>query len=79
MRGLIPLPERGALGRGGGRWTNYPNGTVEDAYAAWKLLHGAYGNDELKEMFDNRLPICKTTILRISIFCLSQHMWSVWH
>lgn len=35
---LIPIPERG--GGRKGRYTNYPNGTIEEAFAAWSLLHG---------------------------------------
>ena len=40
---LIPEPKRGGHGRGVGRWTDYPAGTVEQIYAAWCLIHGHYG------------------------------------
>jgi hypothetical protein len=39
---LIPLPMRGGGGPGG-RWTDYPEETVAEAYAAWALMSGDYG------------------------------------
>lgn len=54
---LIPEPKRGALGRGGGRWTDYPVETVSQAYAAWSLMHGNYGDDALGQLFGNKLPV----------------------
>lgn len=38
--GLIPKPQRGA-GRSG-KWVEYPDETIAEAYAAWRLLHGDY-------------------------------------
>jgi len=35
---LIPEPERGNLGRGQGRYSEYPQETVWEAFAAWHLL-----------------------------------------
>jgi len=29
--GLIPKPERGSYGQGGGKWTNYPDETIPEA------------------------------------------------
>ena len=56
-QGLIPKPERGALGRGRGRWTNYPPETVAEAYAAWGLLHGKYGFSKFnKKFFEGNPP-----------------------
>lgn len=37
---LIPEPKRGS-GRSG-KWVEYPNEAMAEAYAAWKLLHGEY-------------------------------------
>lgn len=53
-QGLIPRPKRGALGRAGGRWTDYPDGTVEETYAAWSLMHGEYGHDNFRNQFANK-------------------------
>ena len=52
-QGLIPKPQRGGRGRGAGRWTEYPAGTVEQAYAAWCLMHGVYGGKGLTEFLDS--------------------------
>lgn len=41
--GLIPTPQRGGGGRPG-RYTDYPEWTVEEAYAAWSFIHGKYGD-----------------------------------
>ncbi len=38
---LIPIPQRGGGGRKG-RFTDYPEWTIEEAYAAWSLIHGKY-------------------------------------
>lgn len=43
---LIPPSQRGSKGRGAGRWTDYPAGTVSQAFAAWCLIHGTYGPSE---------------------------------
>lgn len=40
MRELIPKAERGGYGRGKGTFTDYPKGTVEQAFAACELLNG---------------------------------------
>ena len=37
--GLIPVPERGGGGKGYGRWTLYPPGTVELVVIAHRLIH----------------------------------------
>ena len=37
---LIPEPKRGS-GRSG-KWVEYPQEAMGEAYAAWKLLHGDY-------------------------------------
>ena len=55
-QGLIPIPDRGGLGRGGGRWTNYPRTTVYEAYAAWKLMHGDYGDEQIKIIWGGKMP-----------------------
>ena len=55
---LIPVPKRGSLGRGGGRWTDYPPETVAEAFAAWALLNGKYGFSFVNEQFfDNKPPV----------------------
>lgn len=41
--GLIPTPERGGGGRKG-RFTDYPEWTVEEAFVAWRFIHGRYGD-----------------------------------
>jgi len=43
--GLIDKPARGGGGTGG-RWTEYPIGTTEQAFAAWSLLHGDYSKND---------------------------------
>lgn len=40
--GLIPEPKRGGLGKGGGRFTDYPPDTLAEAYAAWFFLSGEF-------------------------------------
>lgn len=48
---LIPEPKRGGGGKGG-RWTNYPEDVLEEAYASWTLLHGKYAlNPSVSELF----------------------------
>ncbi|MDR3592627.1 MAG: hypothetical protein P4N41_23470 [Negativicutes bacterium] len=48
---LIPEPRRGGGGKGG-RWTNYPEDVLEEAYASWTLLHGKYiVNATITELF----------------------------
>ena len=37
--GLVPEPVTGSLGRGRGRFTDYPEGTAEQAAASWWVLH----------------------------------------
>lgn len=37
---LIPTPKRGS-GRAG-KWVEYPDEAMAEAYAAWRLLHGDY-------------------------------------
>jgi len=46
--GLIPKAKRTSGGRGIGRQTDYPEWTVEEAFAAWVLIHGK---------FDKRNPL----------------------
>lgn len=54
---LIPKPKRGSLGRAGGSWTDYPDGTVEEVYAAWALMHGKYGLKIINmDFFCNKPP-----------------------
>ncbi|CVK17552.1 hypothetical protein [Sporomusa sphaeroides] len=38
--GLIATPKRGGYGRGGGRWTEYPTGTIIEVATAWAMLGG---------------------------------------
>jgi hypothetical protein len=38
--GLIPEPKRGSKGKGRGRYTDYPDEAVAEAFASWMLLHG---------------------------------------
>lgn len=52
--GLIPVPQRGGGGRGG-RYTDYPSETVEEAFAAWSLIHGKYG-DVINNPFQEATP-----------------------
>ena len=37
---LISSPKRGSLGRGGGRWAEYPALTDVEAVVAWKMMNG---------------------------------------
>lgn len=64
--GLIPEPHRGGGGPGG-RFSEYPDETVEEAYAAWRLIHGRYG-DVVNSIFDEsmtpRMPPGAVKILR---------------
>ncbi len=62
---LIPKPERGSLGRAGGRWTDYPENTIEEAYAAWKLMHGDYGDESIRELFGGKMPILNPATVSI--------------
>ena len=39
--GLIPKPERGSYGQGGGKWTDYPDETIPEALTA-SILKDAY-------------------------------------
>ncbi len=47
--GLVPEPERGGGGPGG-KYTSYPDGTLPEAYAAWVLLNGKYGDPKYGKM-----------------------------
>lgn len=53
---LIPEPERGG-GGAGGRWTDYPEKTVAETYAAWSLMHGEYGDQLSKDFFGGKVPV----------------------
>lgn len=44
--GLIPTPVRGSHGRKKGRFTDYPEKTIEETFAAWRFIHGKYGEVE---------------------------------
>lgn len=70
-QGLIPKPQRGGRGRGAGRWTEYPAGTVEQAYAAWCLMHGVYG-EEIVDTFD-KLPRLTPKAIELS------RRWFMYH
>lgn|GEM_PF-2867303 len=51
--GLIPKPERGGGGLDG-RFTNYPEWTIEEAYTAWSFIHGKYGYGQ--SFFGDKTP-----------------------
>ena len=51
--GLIPAPERG--GGRKGRFTNYPEWTIEEAFVAWRFIHGKYG-DVINSPFEGATP-----------------------
>ena len=53
---LIPRPERGGGGRGVGMWTNYPENTAVEAVAAWRMLNGDWGNQEVRALFAGKPP-----------------------
>jgi len=55
-QGLISEPTRGSSGRGIGKWTNYPDIALVQSFAAWSLLHGEYGGDELQIFFQGKPP-----------------------
>jgi hypothetical protein len=55
-QGLISEPQRGSAGRGIGKWTKYSEMALKQAYAAWCLLHGEYGNPELQIFFQGKPP-----------------------
>jgi len=64
---LIPRPDRGGGGRKG-RYTNYPEWTVEEAFAAWSLIHGKYKEDvgeDLKDLFEGMPPFSPSKIRKI--------------
>lgn len=52
--GLIPKPTRGGGGRNG-RFTDYPEWTAEEAFAAWSFIHGKYG-DVVNSLFEGMGP-----------------------
>ena len=62
---FIPKPKRGALGRGGGRWTDYPESAVVEAYAAHSMLHGNYGDDIIRELFGGKMPLLPPDVISI--------------
>jgi hypothetical protein len=64
---LIPKPDRGGGGRKG-RYTNYPDWTVEEAFAAWSLIHGKYKEDageDLKDLFEGMPSFSPSKIRKI--------------
>lgn len=64
---LIPYPERGSLGRAGGRWTDYPDSTVSEAFAAWVMMRGEYGFSELNhEIFEGKPPRIPPTAIAVA-------------
>ena len=38
------------------RNTDYPNHVIEEAFVAWRFLHGEYGDDETRNFFVDKLP-----------------------
>jgi len=49
-QGLIPKPTRGAGGQVVGRWTQYPDETIAEAYASWCLQNGKYEKNYKKHL-----------------------------
>lgn len=52
---LIPTPQRGNIGRAGGRWSNYPPETPWEAFTAWHLLKDNSIN-KVSKIRNNALP-----------------------
>lgn len=69
-QGLIPKSDRGSKGRGQGRWTEYSAETVEQAFAAWMLIHGRYENITGGLFFEKppKIPPVTVAIIRKSYF-----------
>lgn len=55
--GLIPEPKRGGLGKGKGRFANYPDDTPAEAYAAWFFLGRRLKVKNLKDLREAALAI----------------------
>ena len=65
QQGLIPNPKRGAYG-GGGRWTDYPDEVVEEAYAAYVMLHGKYYDEGVAELLAQKpFPLSVQSLVKI--------------
>jgi len=62
--GLIPEPKRGGGGRLG-RFTDYPAGTIEEAFTAWSLIHGKYSINYAGDFFDDNVPKLHHQTVRI--------------
>jgi hypothetical protein len=62
---LISEPKRGGGGPGG-RWTDYPAGTVEEARAAWQMLHGKYPGSLPEKIFDGKPPTLSPEMISIA-------------
>ena len=52
---LIPKAKRGG-GGAGGKWTEYPDNTILEAYAAWTLMNGRY-LEYIDEEDDMKAPL----------------------
>ncbi len=53
---LIPQAIRGGGGRGIGLTSSYPADTVIEAIAAWRLLNGDWGDQDIKKIFGDKPP-----------------------
>lgn len=78
---LIPLPERGSYGRAEGRWAEYPEDTIEQAYASWSMLHGEYGDEHLKILFEKapRLSPFAVAAIRECVISVEQQVNDIEH
>jgi len=59
---LIPTPKRGGGGKNG-TYTNYPPHTVNEAFAAWTLIHGKFGSDN--HLFNNLLYSVSINMIKL--------------
>lgn len=67
--GMLPEPERGGLGRGRGRYTNYPEGAEHEAVAALQLMEKGYKRVEVAAARAEALDLLHTFFINhINIF-----------
>ena len=70
-QGLVASASRGSSGRGIGRWSEYPEIALAEAYAAWSLLHGNYADIIIQRLFNSGPVLGPHVVGKI------RHMYSI--
>lgn len=65
--GLLPEPVRGGFGRGKGNFTHYPEETVWQAYAAWRMLNDKLNPHRVQAVYRGRFLVMSQQDIGLSV------------